>query len=170
MYADFAVQVSDLCYGSTDMADNSGELLSGHGVSTQLTNSTWEGDNTILSLQAGRALIGAWGGELQSPWCPGKLTRSRHQEAPARTRSSIPGPPWRPSAQVRRVALAQGHPDRLVLRRRERDQEGQRGVPDAPEIGQGEGCRHGEDLAEPIYRSQAAYFRLHLQHDPRGAR
>jgi acyl-CoA oxidase len=23
---------------------------------------TWEGDNTILSLQAGRALVGAWGG------------------------------------------------------------------------------------------------------------
>lgn len=33
MYADFAVQCS------------------------------WEGDNTILSLQAGRALVGAWGGE-----------------------------------------------------------------------------------------------------------
>lgn len=33
MYADFAVQCS------------------------------WEGDNTILSLQAGRALVGAWGGK-----------------------------------------------------------------------------------------------------------
>jgi hypothetical protein len=28
----------------------------------QLTYSTWEGDNTILSLQAGRSLVGAWGG------------------------------------------------------------------------------------------------------------
>jgi len=30
----------------------------------QLIYSTWEGDNTILSLQAGRSLVGAWGGEL----------------------------------------------------------------------------------------------------------
>ncbi|KAL7422579.1 fatty-acyl coenzyme A oxidase [Cryptotrichosporon argae] len=29
-----------------------------------LRSNTWEGDNTILSLQAGRALVGAWGGEL----------------------------------------------------------------------------------------------------------
>ena len=30
----------------------------------KLTISTWEGDNTILSLQAGRSLVGAWGGKL----------------------------------------------------------------------------------------------------------
>lgn len=55
-----------------DTIDKCRQSCGGHGYSSYsnfpalysdfAVQCTWEGDNTILSLQAGRALIGAWGG------------------------------------------------------------------------------------------------------------
>lgn len=71
----------------------------------KLICSTWEGDNTILSLQAGRSLVGAWGGELHVNGVPSPLTlqpqsraRSSHLvSATSGSRASLPPNPTRPS-------------------------------------------------------------------------
>jgi hypothetical protein len=72
--------------------------LSAPGSRIQLTCSTWEGDNTILSLQAGRSLVGAWGGESAGVASRQQLMNSRNQGQASRTWCPIPryqGHPYR---------------------------------------------------------------------------
>ena len=54
-------RISPAC---TQTSPSNGESI-GRPFRAPLTSSTWEGDNTILSLQAGRALIGAWGAAIK---------------------------------------------------------------------------------------------------------
>jgi hypothetical protein len=72
--------------------------LSAPGSRIQLTCSTWEGDNTILSLQAGRSLVGAWGGMSAVILASVELTSSRNQGQAPRSWCPIPryqGHPYR---------------------------------------------------------------------------
>jgi hypothetical protein len=94
----------------------------------RLTFSTWEGDNTILSLQAGRSLVGAWGGTLALTLVLTELTSSRNQGQAPCARCPLPRYQGYPYRQIRFIPLSRRHHPSLQLRGRQCRQEGCRRV------------------------------------------